>query len=620
MQKDISEQIADVKNNIRYLCNKYKWENYEISHVYKHHKHHQSKTKKQSNEKNHTICEKKHRKTKIHKIQEPKHKNQTHLKIELSHKDEITIPKQKKNRQNEESDINNLENKRIDDSNNNLINVGTNTIIASQLKGEKSELTQNMQLNQVFADENHENHICLYSSDDDSDSSFDFKEFQKFFKVQNDLYHLTKYSKHKKSKKSKIKSIILSSDSESESYYSSSSFTDDRHRIKNDKELKKRREAINDYLSPIETKDQSTNTIQKDYSTTDTQTLQIARVPSNNKKIKFSAQLKANVKRSLHSFLNSSSSSGTKSNSNNYSDSKGSYDYSAQKLNSTKALSGQLASSENESSRESNKEQKNDNKKKRNVSSSTNSSQSLKKNDSNTKKMIKFENPHLIIEEEEEEASDHANLTTKKVLKKCSIRKSHSLFASHLSINSEDENNIRKNDDDKTHAVEEEEEDNLNEEESLNQILQSAKLYLSKQSGSDDSKKGDNVDNLNQDDDIEKLLKQTVQKSQKTKKKSMSLKTGAGEADENTEAYSQIPSEFSDNIGVDSNLGEKQSQNHDQVKSEKISHAKTTSIIIKLENFMEQSDNIPISSRLENEYESPKKNYNNYASSSETPN
>ena len=50
MQKDISEQIADVKNNIRYLCNKYKWENYEISHVYKHHKHHQSKTKKQSNE------------------------------------------------------------------------------------------------------------------------------------------------------------------------------------------------------------------------------------------------------------------------------------------------------------------------------------------------------------------------------------------------------------------------------------------------------------------------------------------------------------------------------------------------------------------------------------------
>ena len=44
MQIPIDEQIAEVKNNIRYFCQKYKWENYGTS---KHHKHyHHSKHKK----------------------------------------------------------------------------------------------------------------------------------------------------------------------------------------------------------------------------------------------------------------------------------------------------------------------------------------------------------------------------------------------------------------------------------------------------------------------------------------------------------------------------------------------------------------------------------------------
>ena len=156
------------------------------------------------------------------------------------------------------------------------------------------------------------------------------------------------------------------------------------------------------------------------------------------------------------------------------------------------------------------------------------------------------------------------------------------------------------------------------EKEFLEKISQSAQLII--QHNSD-------ISELNHDEDIDKLMdeisqnstkiKVNIKKSKNNKKKPNALKNGSNETDENTEAYSQIPSEFSDNIGVNSSLGAKKDQVDDQAKSEEIVQTKKMKVL-KLEDFMEQSDNIPVSANLEKEDDGAKKNYNRYELSSDS--
>lgn len=588
MEKPVDEQIAEVKNNIRYFCNKYKWENYEVSYCHKHHHHHSKQNKKKHS------CQHNHARAKLSKNHDKHTEKKTILNKKINPNDDIDTINQEKIEQKVDPNSVNVNDPKLENINEVNTKAPDNPIVTNQNSDRNNVNEIDTKNTRVLSNDNDGNRICLLSSDEESDSSFDFDEFQKFFKAQDDLYHLTKHVKHEKSKRKKQKAIVLYSDSNSESFDSDSSLDLDDYQFRNNTDFQKHKNEINRCTALTQTKDQSTNTIHKEYSTTDTQTS--SRIPSSNKKIKFSAQLRANVKRSFNSLLQSSSSSGSKSYSNSgsshYSSSRGSYDNSAQKSNSGKALSEQYASSENESSKGSSGAQ--NNKKNNNNLSSSNllkkSLQDSKKNDGlNTNNISKIENNLVLIEEEEEVSDEVQNLKGAA----CKSEKA-------IKINGSIEYNQITNQD-------------------VQPLIQNKNINNNNNNLTKDS---------NQDIDIEKLIeevsqnsskiKQTVKNSKKVKKKQSSLKKGSSEADENTEAYSQIPSEFSDNIGVDSSLGYKQPQQIDQPKNEKISHAKTASNILKLEDFMEQSDNIHISSKLENEYEEPKKNYNNYGSSSDS--
>lgn len=621
MQIPIDEQIAEVKNNIRYFCQKYKWENYGTS---KHHKHYHHSKHKKHFIKNELVDEDQynfHKQSQQLKKPKKEHKNSNDEKkiVEKS-----TAIKNNYYQQKEEIIENNPINTELNQNNEHLKIQEENQNHQIVSKKDNENIYDFIANKDISENMNPSNQICLFSSDDNSDSSFDFKEFHKYFKLQDDLYHLTKRSKHRNGETKKKKAIILYSDSDSDSYYYDSSFDSISCEFKKDPEFKKRKQKINDYLAPTQTKNQATNTSEKEYSSINTQTISTSkRNTQNHAKINFNSQLKSNSRQNLHSYSNSSSNSG--STSNNYSSSRNSDGSSKKQLISVKTISEQYASSENESSKGSNKAKKVDIKKNSSFSSkrSSQSSQASIGSNGSRKNSIKIENQMILIEEEEEEIE---NIDEKKSNGNCAnqmpSKNSSSSYRKDIKSNEIIQGQIQNKSKEKgTNSSNEE--DNLGEEEILERISQSAKLIIQNKSGISQNTSG--FINNKQDEDIDKLIeeisqnsskiKPNIKKNRNLKKLPATLKSSSTENDENTEAYSQIPSEFSDNIGVDSALEEKKSQ-----PTEEVVQTEARPKVLKLEDFMEESGSIPVSSKLENENDgNNNNNYLRYGSSGDSP-